>query len=250
MRFGTPIVPAAMAVTLEDVGALTAEFASKRGFPTWLLVCRFNRGGKLYVPRAITNADDRYVDAYERNGWGAVDQVMQRALTEVAPFWYSAHDLATGNKDWRAALRDFGLDRGVVIPFHGPQLQSVILQLNHATFTVRDAGELRELALEAMTFLCGVYPSLEAILRSNFEHEPLSDRERAILTLVAHGKPIKVISSTLSISARTVSNALDAICKKMHVATREQAVGVAVASNDISMVRGRDPDPLMQLKGI
>lgn len=52
----------------------------------------------------------------------------------------------------------------------------------------------------------------------------LSDRERAVLSLVAQGKSYKTISSELRIALSTVANHLGRVYKKLGVFRKEQAL--------------------------
>ena len=60
-------------------------------------------------------------------------------------------------------------------------------------------------------------------------YEPLSDREREVLALAAHGYTNKAISAQLNISDRTVQGHLAHIYGKLQAATRTEAVMRAVA---------------------
>ncbi len=229
---------------------MSASFAASRGFATFLLSARINRDGKPYVPRGITNADARFVDAYERNGWGAIDLLMKEAMSTVVPFPYSAGRIGCPETEWSAAMKTFGLHCGHVVPMHAPDNQALVLVLCGGPSCETEHPNPGLLYAEALAFLQQLFKPLEAILGATSTREELSEREKKILTLVAHGKPIKVIAATCDCSAKTVNNVIESICRKFHVATREQAVGVAAAANMITVLRGDDPDVLMLLQGL
>lgn len=65
--------------------------------------------------------------------------------------------------------------------------------------------------------------------------EALSERELDVLRLAAKGQSNKQIASTLSISDRTVQGHLANIYSKLHVATRTEAVILAVRSKWIAL---------------
>jgi DNA-binding NarL/FixJ family response regulator len=52
----------------------------------------------------------------------------------------------------------------------------------------------------------------------------LTDREREILTLIAHGQSNSAIARQLSLSTKTVSNYVSNIFSKLQVADRAQAM--------------------------
>lgn len=56
------------------------------------------------------------------------------------------------------------------------------------------------------------------------EENPLTERERAVLELVAEGKNTKEIASELSIKAGTVRNYISQILDKLHVTNRIEAI--------------------------
>jgi two-component system, NarL family, response regulator LiaR len=65
--------------------------------------------------------------------------------------------------------------------------------------------------------------------------DPLSDRELDVLRLAAKGLGNKQIGSALSISDRTVQGHLANIYSKLHVATRTEAVLVALREKWIAL---------------
>ena len=60
------------------------------------------------------------------------------------------------------------------------------------------------------------------------EAEPITDRERQVLALVAEGYSNKLISASLGISERTVKNHLTSTMTKLRAADRTHAVVTAV----------------------
>lgn len=79
-------------------------------------------------------------------------------------------------------------------------------------------------------------PQLAALVLGEFRRmarsagpiQPLSDREREVLQLVARGHTYKEIAEDLFISAKTVENHVGNILKKLHLNRRQELVRYAV----------------------
>lgn len=59
-------------------------------------------------------------------------------------------------------------------------------------------------------------------------HESLSDREYEVLCLIASGKPVKNISDTLSLSAKTISTYRSRILRKMNLQNNAEITHYAI----------------------
>ena len=57
---------------------------------------------------------------------------------------------------------------------------------------------------------------------------PLSDREREVLQLVARGYPYKEIGERLFISAKTVENHVRNILNKLHLSRKQELIRYAL----------------------
>jgi len=71
--------------------------------------------------------------------------------------------------------------------------------------------------------------SLTAKIVQRVTDEPLTDRERAVLALLAEAQSNREIASTLRIGASTVKSHLKSIFEKLHVSSRTEAVTVAIS---------------------
>ncbi len=245
------------AVTLQEVEALAASFAARHGFATFLLSARFKQDGLPAVPRAITNADGRFVDAYQRKGWGAVDQLMDRSYSSPKPFFYRAEDIIQPRNEWSEAMAMFGLDCGHVIPLHCPGGDGMVLVLTGGRVCPLPEPERDKLYAEAWRFLCDLYRPFKKILGASMKVdalrervESLNERERKILTLLSHGKQIKRIACTLNVSTKTVNNDIESICTKLNVVTRTQAAVKYAMAGGTSVIRGDEFDALMLMSGL
>ena len=94
-------------------------------------------------------------------------------------------------------------------------LQTVTEMLSTGNSVSRDAVQEAIDTLKAQ-------PSLDP----TFTLEGLPPQQRAVLTLVAHGKTNKEISATLKVSTHTVRNHLVALYKKLHISRRSEAASV------------------------
>jgi DNA-binding NarL/FixJ family response regulator len=88
-------------------------------------------------------------------------------------------------------------------------------------------GEVVTLALEMLEEAAQRLPGPQAEAREPLQKNPLSEREREVLRLVADGLTSKQIGQRLFISHRTVDRHLTSIFNKLVVDTRAQAVAVA-----------------------
>ena len=71
-------------------------------------------------------------------------------------------------------------------------------------------------------------PRLTAKLAHRVTDDPLTERERAVLGLLADGKSNREIGSEIHIEESTVKSHLKSIFAKLHVVSRTEAVTVAM----------------------
>lgn len=67
----------------------------------------------------------------------------------------------------------------------------------------------------------------ELVFGSMQEENPLTEREREIMKLVAEGKTAKEISAELYLSSGTVRNYISEVINKLHVKNRIEAISIA-----------------------
>jgi DNA-binding NarL/FixJ family response regulator len=96
-----------------------------------------------------------------------------------------------------------------------------------------DAEELLDVLGRVQRGEAALDPALTARLfaamrQNNGEGEPLTERERAILQLLAAGHDNRTIASRLHLSEKTVGNRLSEIFQKLGVANRTQAALIAI----------------------
>ena len=89
---------------------------------------------------------------------------------------------------------------------------------------------------KALALVCSVHPALGARLiaaeaeeRSRAEEDPLSDREREVLRLLALGHTNQEIAEALFLSVRTVETHRAHIMQKLRISTRAELVRYALS---------------------
>jgi two-component system NarL family response regulator len=71
-------------------------------------------------------------------------------------------------------------------------------------------------------------PELTAKLAQHLGDEPLTERERVVLVLLADGKTNREIGAEIHIEESTVKSHLKSIFGKLHVVSRTEAASVAM----------------------
>jgi two-component system invasion response regulator UvrY len=65
-------------------------------------------------------------------------------------------------------------------------------------------------------------------------HEALSDRELAVMSLIASGKTVSQIAQLLSLSDKTISTYRARILEKMHMQTNAELIHYAIQNKLVS----------------
>ncbi|MDO8308847.1 MAG: response regulator transcription factor [Actinomycetota bacterium] len=107
-----------------------------------------------------------------------------------------------------------------------------------------EAGELREAVIRVASGESVLSPSVARTVLARLSgapstSSPLSDRERQVLELAAHGASNKSIAKDLLLSTRTVEAHLRNIFEKLGVASRTEAVTEAMRHEWIRLADGR-----------
>lgn len=191
--------------------------------------------GRLEGSILHTDAPAAFVDAFDRADFGQDDPVLARALADTEPFSLAAvHASELSDKqrsvfDW--AMKTLEINDGWVFPivYEGglkgvivlggqqpdmsPLMGSILHLLAHSAFR-----RVEDLTTQ------GIAPKIH----------PLSAREAECLRWVALGKTDSEIAIILSISARTARFHIENAKRKLHVATRVQAVAEALRLHAIA----------------
>lgn len=129
--------------------------------------------------------------------------------------------------------RDYGLHSGFVVPITGIRTGAAIVTIagEDNELSGRDRAELHFAAIYVQARVRALAPE-----KYRSEVTPrLSSRERECLEWAAMGKSDWEIGEILSISARTAGSHIERAKQKLGVATRIQAVVIALQSGAISV---------------
>jgi LuxR family quorum sensing-dependent transcriptional regulator len=142
-------------------------------------------------------------------------------------------DYSRAERDIVFEARDFGLRSGFVVPVTGLRTGSVMVTIagEENELSARDRAELHFAAIYAQARIRALAPD-----RPRKEDTPnLTLRERECLEWAAMGKSDWEIGEILSISARTAGAHIERAKQKLGVATRIQAVVIALQRGAIAV---------------
>ena len=182
----------------------------------------------------IVNYPGDWLREYEENKYNEIDPVLKYAATTMEAFsWKMLKDdpemTPKVRRFWRRSEM-FGLSCGITVPLHCPTGMSFGFSLSAIDMKSCFACiHLEEIQLVAYQF-CMAY------LLANKSHKrpdaiienPLSDREKEILTWTARGKSAWEISVILEISEHTVNFHLKNSIKKLDTSNKTGAVVKAI----------------------
>jgi two-component system, NarL family, response regulator len=97
------------------------------------------------------------------------------------------------------------------------------------------ASLVRDAAGAPSHWLCQCTPKLLAGVESAPDGDPLSYRERQVLTLLAQGHDGPAIAERLSLAAETVRSYAQSARDKVGAKTRTEAVALALVRGEISL---------------
>lgn len=169
-----------------------------------------------------------WLDNYVRQDYQAHDPLVRICHGSIGPTAWSIHDwdgLLTGKQiSWRDDNISFGISAGLVIPDRRDgHLKVISLAGGEVSIDPIDQKALYFAGLELLTHMN------ELGLFANAQTPPaLSPRERECLHWIAAGKSDWEIGQILSISEKTVGTHIDRLKQKLAVATRAQAIVVAL----------------------
>lgn len=164
-----------------------------------------------------------WFEVYTNEQFARHDPVIRKCRSTTMPFeWHEApfdRDREPATQRLMETAADFGLVRGFSIPVHTPNGYE-------ACFSVSGAKPEFDVASKAALHLLALY-AFESINRLNqpaTPGNPLSSREREVLTWVAVGKTHADIAEILSLTERTVTAHAVNATHKLGAANRTHAV--------------------------
>jgi LuxR family transcriptional regulator, quorum-sensing system regulator BjaR1 len=197
-------------------------------------------GFENFIIVGLPNPDERFEDMvvlkkwptgwfelYAKEDYCRVDPVIRMCRNTVNPFEWSeapydplkeakAHELMN-----RAG--DFRMPRGFSLPIHGLNGYETCFSMSGVDLdlTGRTRPAIHLMALYA-------YERVRQIARPAESHNPLTAREREVLTWAAAGKSANETADILSITERTVRAHLERSCDKLGAASKTHAVARAM----------------------
>lgn len=221
-----------------DIGALTELFRTSvepLGV-TFFMCAQFTMPGGIEKTTRLFGAFDHpWFLQYDRQRLFLDDASVRLLKAAHRPYrwqWMQAEvDLSVLERNVFSQARRFGLNEGLIVPFHGP-----FGALAGASVAGPDLvlEPHRALILEIMVERAY---QRALVLHGLFQETPtpiLSNRQRECLNWAQHGKSDKDIAAILGISAYTVKEHMDAAKKVFGVTTRIEAVVHARHANLIN----------------
>jgi DNA-binding CsgD family transcriptional regulator len=187
----------------------------------------------------LLNYPRQWVESYSELQLHCIDPVFQRADVTAAPFSWDAADFKTGMTRTQQRMlkeaRRFGIEHGYTIPIHSPQSPAFV---RASCSVIPDSASLHPYSyFAAQLMACYLFETAERLLAAITpapKRPGLSARQRQCLELAAQGKSDWEIAKLLALAECTVHNYIENAKRRFAVATRMQAVVLALASHQIS----------------
>lgn len=200
-----------------------------RGFGLIYGLAAFLPDDKNLAETAFANDfPDGWLNNYVRQGYQLHDPLVRVAHGSIAVFSWSMADwegLLQGKQiDWRNDNVAAGICRGLTIPDRRDgHLKIIALASAQGIVDPYDQKALYYAGLEALARMHEL-----GLHATDCSFQPLSPRERECLQWITAGKSDWEIGQILSISEKTVATHVDRAKQKLAVATRAQAIVVAL----------------------
>lgn len=223
--------------TIEELNSLLKNYFASINIKS-LAFTYYNQhtktGSKLVYEWATTSLECWH-NYYLQEGYADIDRTLESTEQSLLPvFWDVKEQLRLAkNKRGRRFKQEsinFGLDKGLCIPLHGPKGEFVILVLHQR---VNENGlQHWEKHIDSWFGILHTYfHFLRLLLGAKIIGEiPLTKREQECLRLTAEGFRLEMIAKSLKISKRTVNFHLQNANKKLGVANKYLAI-MALWSN-------------------
>ena len=175
-----------------------------------------------------------WIDMYAREDFVRVDPTVRMCQSTTMPFEWSEAPVDPRDQRCQGVMdfaRDFGLKRGFSLPVHGLNGSEACVSLGGLAPDIDAATKpaLHLIAMYAFERARGLVP--EAPTRADVN--PLTTREREVLTWSAVGKHYQEIAKIMNITERTVMAHSNNATHKLGAANKTQAVVRALQSSFI-----------------
>jgi len=215
--------------SLQAVFDITDAYGKSLGYQiTTIVSCGRMMVGAGETPPFLTNVDPEWLERYVEKDYFSKDPVVQRAARSCCPFTYTDaySDASAEVKKFKMEAAAYGIIFGWAVPVHrDAKAPGVVSFCGPNTVTLDAAAQLRVSMVgmiayqRASEFFADMIPQLAITL---------SDRERAVLMLVARGKTNWEVGAVLSISEYSVRDYLKALSVKLETSNRTHTVARAM----------------------
>jgi LuxR family quorum sensing-dependent transcriptional regulator len=173
-------------------------------------------------------APAEFVALYSRRNYIRFDPIVRLCRRSLLPFSWDERSYAD-DSDPRAleVMREaaaFGIRQGLVVPVHRPDGSKAAMAMAGSEVTLPSGAKpiIHVMALYA-------FERVQAIIGVRRTGRPvLTEREREVLTWVAHGKSAWEIAKILDIAKRTVDEHAQTAYRKLGAVNRTHAVAIAL----------------------
>lgn len=216
------------ASSLEELTSWFAEAVEVFGVTHWAVaqVADSRVAGSLRVLTAQQPSE--WVTNYVRRHYHKVDPVVPELFRRSSPFMWGQlrrSDEAPTVVRLFGEIKEFGIADGLIVPWHGAhgEVGCVTLQGERLDTGPREMATLRLLGL----YYAEVVKDLTDAAREE-QSITLTKRQLDCLSWAAEGKTDWEISAILGISEKTVARHFEDIRQRLNVATRTQALVIAL----------------------
>ena len=227
----------AIAKERAELKKAVAEGFLSRGFGSFNLGCQKSDKYELALDPTLHAWPAEFFKEYEARGWGDSDPHLERATTADRPFCWSIHDKHPDKmkQSYIDYLVSTPLRGGVVMPL--PRLPGRLssVSVESCVDTAFSEATILGIAMIAhaavskaeMLGMCSEVSADASIARSM-----LNEKQTEILKWAAAGKSNLDIGTIMGLTRRNVEYHMSVIFRKLHVATRAQAVAAFVDRED------------------
>jgi LuxR family quorum sensing-dependent transcriptional regulator len=213
--------------TADDVIDAMARTLGGFGFTSFFFA-GLNPDQRLDLQIFAYRAPAEFVELYSRRNYIRFDPIARLCRRSLLPFSWDERSYAD-ESDPRAleVMRDaaaFGLRRGFVVPVHEPDgsKSAVAMAGSEISLPVGSKPIIHVMALYA-------FERVQTLKGARRAGRPvLTEREREVLTWVAHGKSAWEIAKILDIAKRTVDEHAQTAYRKLGAVNRTHAVAIAL----------------------